>query len=178
MYELMKDCDAVVSCFGHNLTCKGMFGVPKKLVTQSITKTCEYIKNNSNSKVIKFVLMNTAGNSNRDLKEHISFFQKCVISLLRFILPPHLDNENAADYLRIKIGQGNKNIEWVAVRPDSLLNKEEVSEYKVFSSQTRSAIFNAGETSRINVAHFMTELISNNETWEKWKGQMPVIYNQ
>jgi len=66
----------------------------------------------------KFVLMNTTGNRNRDLDERISFAQKCVIGLLRILLPPHVDNEKAADYLRTQIGQNNTAVEWVAVRPD------------------------------------------------------------
>ena len=51
--------------------------------------------------------MNTTGNRNRDLNEPISLAQKCVIGLLRLLLPPHADNEDAADYLRTKIGQND-----------------------------------------------------------------------
>lgn len=63
--------------------------------------------------------MNTTSNRNCDLNKPISFAQKLVIGLLRLILPPHVDNEKAADYLRIQMGQNNKNIEWVAVRRDT-----------------------------------------------------------
>jgi hypothetical protein len=122
--------------------------------------------------------MNTAGNSNRDIPERVSFGQKVVIWLLRALLPPHLDNERAADYLRTKIGQNNENIEWVTVRPDNLIDEGEVTEYEVHASPTRSAIFDAGVTSRINVAHFMAVLITDDVIWGKWKGQMPVIYNK
>ena len=122
--------------------------------------------------------MNTAGNSNRDLDEWVSFGQKCVIGLLRLLLPPHVDNEKAADYLRIRIGQNDGTLEWAAVRPDNLINEDEVTDYEVHSSPIRSAIFDAGVTSRINVGHFMADLITDNDTWNKWKGQMPVIYNK
>jgi len=121
--------------------------------------------------------MNTAGNSNRDLAEPVSFAQKCVIGMLRIALPPHADDEDAADYLRSVVGPDAKAIEWVAVRPDNLANESAVSKYDVFPSPTRSAIFNAGKTSRINVAHFMAELISGDGIWTQWNGQMPVIYN-
>ncbi|MAX09624.1 MAG: NAD-dependent epimerase, partial [Candidatus Marinimicrobia bacterium] len=30
--------------------------------------------------------------------------------------------------------------------------------------------------SRVNVAAFMNKLITDQNLWEKWKGQMPVIY--
>lgn len=39
------------------------------------------------------------------------------------------------------------------------------------------AIFAPGQTSRINVGHFMADLITRDDTWARWKGQMPVIYN-
>jgi hypothetical protein len=177
MCEYVKDCTAVASCLGHNLTLKGIFGKPRKLVTDTVSLLCEAVQKNSPEKRIKFVLMNTTGNSNRDTHEPVSSAQKIVFGLLRALLPPHADNENAADYLRVNIGQNNPFIEWSAVRPDNLIDEEEVTEYSLHKSPTRSAIFDAGKTSRINVAHFMTQLILDDNLWNKWKGQMPVIYN-
>lgn len=178
MIDLSLDCDAIISCLGHNLTLKGVYGQPLKLVTDATQRLCSAIEKNKPKHKVKFILMNTTGNSNRDLNEPISFAQKCVIGLLRLILPPHVDNEKAADYLRTKIGQNNQFIEWAAVRPDGLIDDDAVSDYKIHTSPTRSAIFNAGKTSRINVAHFMANLISDSALWEKWKGKMPVIYNE
>ncbi|MFT5749842.1 MAG: nucleoside-diphosphate-sugar epimerase [Ancylomarina sp.] len=177
MVELVSGCDALASCLGHNMNLKGIYGKPHRLVTDATRRLCQAIKANNSEKPIKFVLMNTTGNRNRDLHEPISLGQKCVIGLLRLVLPPHVDNEKAADYLRIQVGQNNGAIEWTAVRPDGLIDNENISQYEIHPSPTRSAIFNAGQTSRINVAHFMADLITNGETWEKWKGQMPVIYN-
>ncbi|MCB1807502.1 MAG: NAD(P)-dependent oxidoreductase, partial [Candidatus Competibacteraceae bacterium] len=117
-------------------------------------------------------------NSNRDLAEQISLGQKCVIGLLRLLLPPHVDNEQAADYLRTRIGQNDVAIEWSAVRPDSLIDASDVTGYELHASPIRSAIFNAGTSSRINVGHFMAELITDDATWNTWKGRMPVLYNQ
>ncbi|EAR01243.1 NAD(P)-dependent oxidoreductase [Maribacter sp. HTCC2170] len=178
MNELVHNCDAVASCLGHNLTWKGMYGQPRKLVTDAARRLCNAIITNNTKRPIKFVLMNTTGNRNRDLNEPISFAQKCVLGLLRLLLPPHVDNEKAADFLRTQIGQNNDFIEWAAVRPDGLINEDEVTEYEIHPSPIRSAIFNAGKTSRINVGHFMASLINENELWTKWKGQMPVIYNK
>ncbi|SNR39163.1 NAD(P)H-binding [Lutibacter agarilyticus] len=178
MIEIVKDCHAVASCLGHNLTWKGVYGQPRRLVTDATQRLCSAIKSNNPRKPIKYVLMNTTGNRNRDLNEPISFAQKCVIGLLRLLLPPHVDNEKAADYLRAQIGQNNDFIEWVAVRPDSLINEKDVTSYEIHTSPTRSAIFNAGKVSRINVGHFMASLINDNNLWAKWKGQMPVIYSK
>ena len=89
-----------------------------------------------------------------------------------------VDNEKASDYLRLNIGQKNDSISWVVVRPDTLINKETVSKYEAFASPTTSALFKPGKTSRINVGNFMAKLIINNNLWDKWKGQMPVVYNE
>ncbi|HRX04286.1 MAG TPA: NAD(P)-dependent oxidoreductase, partial [Anaerolineae bacterium] len=86
-------------------------------------------------------------------------------------------NEAAADYLRAGIGQNDPSIEWVAVRPDNLIDEDKVTRYEVYPSPIRSGIFDPGKTSRINVGHFMAQLITDNDTWKRWKGQMPVIYN-
>ena len=176
--KYVSGCQVIASCLGHNLSWKGVYGQPRKLVTDATHKLCEAITANNPKQPVKYVLMNTTGNSNRDLNEPISFAQKCVIGLLRLILPPHVDNEKAADYLRTKIGQNNQFIEWIAVRPDGLTNEDEVTDYDIHLSPTRSAIFNAGKVSRINVGHFMATLISNTDLWNKWKGQMPVIYSK
>ena len=177
MVALARGCHAVVSCLGHNLTLQGIYGRPRRLVTDTVYRLCNAIRENEPPEPIKFILMNTTGNRNKDLVERISFSQKCIIGLLRLVLPPHVDNEKAAEYLRTKIGQNHPQIQWVAVRPDGLINEEEVTSYKIFESPIRSAIFDAGTTSRINVANFIAKLIKSDKTWNTWVGKMPVIYN-
>lgn len=173
----VRGCDAVVSCLGHNINLKGIYGQPRRLVTEAARRLCNAIKANQADAVTKYVLMNTTGNRNRDLQEPASAGQRMVIGLLRLLLPPQADNEEAADYLRTTIGQQDKAIEWVAVRPDGLIDEEQVTGYEVYPSPIRNPIFNPGKTSRINVAHFMAELITSDTLWKRWKGQMPVIYN-
>ena len=173
----VSGCDAVASCLGHNLTLKGIYGHPRRLVTDATRRLCAAIRANGTAAPTKFVLMNTAGNQNRDLEESISFGQKCVVGLIRALVPPHPDNEQAADYLRTQVGQRDAAIEWVAVRPDTLTDEEQVSEYSAHPSPTRSAIFNPGKTSRIDVADFMARLVTDAALWDEWKGRMPVLYS-
>ncbi len=177
LVQHVKGCDAVVSCLGHNMSLKGLYGSPRRLVTDASRRLCYAIMENESKKPTRFVLMNTAGNSNRDLQEPVSFGQRCVTGLIRLLLPPHADNEKAADFLRCKIGRSHPDIEWVVVRPDTLTDAAAVSEYEEHPSPTRSAIFNPGCTSRINAAHFMTRLITEDAVWNRWRGQMPVLYN-
>jgi putative NADH-flavin reductase len=174
--QYLTECEAILSCLGHNLTFKGMFGHPRRLVTDAIKKSVKTIESMNVDNKFKIILMNTTGNSNRDIPEKPPYSQRFVISLLRLLLPPHIDNEKAADFLRTQVGQNN-NIEWVAVRPDSLINEDKVSQYDINVFPVRNVIFNAGTTSRINVADFMSDLVIKSELWNKWKGKMPVIYN-
>jgi nucleoside-diphosphate-sugar epimerase len=177
MKQHVAGCNAVASCLGHNLTLKGIFGKPRRLVTEATRRLCMAIKANKSEASIKFVLMNTVANRNRDLNESISFAQKCLIGLLRLLVPPHPDNEEAAEYLRTVIGQKDNAIEWTAVRPSALIDEESASEIEIYTSPMRS-ILKDGQISRINVGYFMADLITNNDIWNKWKGQMPVIYNK
>jgi len=176
--ELVEGCDAVASCLGHNLSVKGMWGQPRRLVTEATRRLCRALSRSTSERRAKLVLMNTTGNRNRDLDERISFAQACVVALIRRLVPPHADNEEAAEYLRSEIGQAHERIEWAVVRPDGLVDEDEVSAYETHPSPTRSAIFDAGKTSRINVAHFMASLVTDEELWRRWRGQMPVLYNQ
>jgi len=175
--EQVKGCYAVVSCLGHNLSFKGIYGQPRKLVTDAARRLCTAIGKVTGTGKVKYILMNTTGNQNRDLEEPIMLKEKVVVGIIRVLLPPHVDNEQAADYLRVEIGHNHDRIDWVTVRPDTLIDHVEVSEYTLHPSPIRSALFNAGKTSRINVGHFMAELATDDELFESWKGQMPVIYN-
>ena len=173
----LNGCNVVVSCLGHNLTFKGMFGKPRRLVYDAIKKVINAIDLLESGNKTKIILMNTTGNSNRDIPERPPFSQRVVILLLRLLLPPHLDNEKAADFLRTAIGQDHQQIEWVAVRPDSLMNESVVTKYIIHPSPTRNAIFDSAPTSRENVANFMANLATDSKLWATWKGKMPVIYN-
>ena len=176
--ELVKKNDAIGSCLGHNLTLKGMFGEPRKLVTETIQRLCKAVQDSDQKKPVKVVLMNTTGVKNKDIQEKWSLGEGIVMSLVRKIIPPQSDNEQAAEYLRSHIGRNNNKIEWVIVRPDTLVNEDKITEYQVFDSPIRSPLFDAGTTSRINVGSFMSELIINESKWNEWKGKMPVIYNR
>ena len=175
--ELMSDCDSVVCCLGHNISFKGLFGKPRMLATNSIKNICDAIERSRKEKV-KLILMNTTANMNRKLKENYSCKDKIVLSILKLFLPPHKDNVEAANFLSFNIEKNNSKVEWIAVRPDTLINEEKVSAYEIIESPKRSPVFDAGKTSRINVAHFIVELLLNKDWWDLWKFKMPVIYNK
>ena len=175
MAEIVKGCDAVVSCLGHVLSFNGLFGNPRKLCTDATRRLCNAIEKNTPAKPTKFILMNTVGVQNPFLGEKRKWFERGLLTVLRHTMPPHRDNETAAEYLYGTVGKENRHIEWCAVRPDSLVNAE-VSPYDVKESPV-TGIFTGRPTARSNVAHFMSELIENAELWNTWKFRMPVIMN-
>jgi nucleoside-diphosphate-sugar epimerase len=173
--DLVKDCDSVICCLGHNISFKGLYGPPHKLVYNAAAKIIEALQSLELNP--KFILMSTTAYTNKKTGEVNTFGERIVFSLLKGLLPPHKDNMLAADHLVYKL-DSKTNIEWVAVRPDSLFDEENVSEYEIHNNKTRSAIFNPGKTSRINVSNFMTELVTNEKLWLEWKHKTPVIYNK
>ena len=180
MQDYLRDCGAAVSCLGHNLTFKGMYGRPQKLVTHAVRKMVKAAARPDrelDGGKFRLILMNTTGNRNRDLRESVSLGERIVTGLLWLLLPPHQDNVQAGEYLRKKVGRNHTTVEWAAVRPDTLIDNATPTEYSVHPSPVRSALFNAGKTSRINVGHFMADLAVNAALWEEWKGRMPVVYN-
>ena len=176
--DVLDDVDAVISCLGHNITFKGIWGKPYRLVTDAIRKIHQTVGMKNANKVIKLVLMNTTACLDADMKEKFTIAERIVIAIMRFLLPPQRDNEQAVNYLTHVIGKNERSIEWIAVRPDTLVNEEEVTDYTVHDSPVRSPIFNAGKTSRINVGNFIMSLMCNNEKWVKWRYRMPVLYNK
>jgi nucleoside-diphosphate-sugar epimerase len=173
--DLVKDCDSVICCLGHNINFKGIFGAPHKLVFNTVLKIIEALL--SLNPKLKFVLISTTAYTNRKTGEVNTFGERIIFSLLKVLLPPHKDNMLAADHLVYKVGL-KTNIDWVAVRPDSLFDEDNLSEYELHNKKTRSPIFNPGKTSRINVSNFMVELITNDKLWQEWKHKTPVIYNK
>ena len=174
--EYVSGCDAVVSCLGHVLSVKGIFGAPRKLCTEATRRLCDAIAWNRPTMATKFVLMNTVGVANPTLVETRSMFERVVLAGLRWLVPPHTDNEMAADHLMSTVGQRHKYIEWCSVRPDSLIN-DDVSPYDIEESPV-TGLFSGRPTSRANVAHFMTQLVGDDAVWKQWRFKMPVIMNR
>lgn len=175
MAEHVVDCDAVVSCLGHVMNLKGMFGHPRRLCTDATRRLCDAIEESRPSNPIKFILMNTVAVQNPDLEENRAWFERGLLAVLRHTLPPHRDNETAAEHLHQNVGRQSKHVEWCSVRPDSLVNAE-VSSYDIVRSPT-TGILTGRPTARANVAHFMVELVEDAELWSTWRFGMPVIMN-
>jgi putative NADH-flavin reductase len=175
--HLVEGCDAVISCLGHNVTAQGMFGKPRFFVSDTLKNVCKAITKNAQRKV-KVILMNTTAFTNKEIGEKNTVGEKIIFSFLLAALPPHNDNMKAVNYLLQEVGTRNEKIEWVAVRPDALFDESQESTYIAVESLQRSPLFNPGRTSRINVSHFMSQLLVDKELWQKWNFKTPVLYNE
>ncbi|HOX31753.1 MAG TPA: NAD(P)H-binding protein, partial [Spirochaetales bacterium] len=65
---LVEGCDAIVSCLGHNITLKGIYGAPRLLVRGAIQGCCEALRRGGGGKR-KLVLMSTTASEDRELRE-------------------------------------------------------------------------------------------------------------
>lgn len=170
----LRGCDTVISCLGHSLNLLGILGPPYALVTDSVARLCRGIEALQPPAPVKFILMSSVSvHRPGGLDMRRSSFEKAFLWLLRGVLPPARDNQRAADFLLNEIGPSHGSIQWVVVRPDSLLEGG-VSGYALHEGLVDS-LFAPGRTRMANVAHFMCELATNPETWAEWRSKLPVI---
>ncbi|MBK8597962.1 MAG: NAD(P)H-binding protein [Holophagales bacterium] len=176
MQRHLAGCDAVLSCLGHVLSLKGIFGPPRDLVTRATSRLCRGIEALAPAKPVKLVLMSSVSvHRPRGLDTRRGAFERAFLRMLCGVLPPAMDNQKAADFLLERIGPGHAFVQWAVVRPDSLLAGE-ISEYTLHEGLVNSLLA-PGSTNIANVAHFMCELVTNPEKWADWKGRLPVIVN-
>jgi hypothetical protein len=176
LQQHLRGCDAVVSCLGHVLNLRGIFGSPRDLVTRATMRLCRGVEALQPPVPVKFVLMSSVSvNRPGGMDKRRGSFERAFLGVLCGVLPPAMDNQRAANFLLEKIGPNNAYVQWAAVRPDSLLEGG-VSEYTSHEGLVNS-LFAPGSTNMANVAHFMCELVTNPETWTDWKGKLPVVVN-
>lgn len=166
--------NAIVSCLGHVISFRGVFGPPRDLVTGATARLCRAVELLEPAQPVRFILMTSVSvHQSRDLDPRRGAFERAFLCVLRALVPPAKDNQRAADHLRERIGREHRFLEWVVVRPDSLLDGE-VSEYAVHPSLVHS-LASPGHSRMANVAHFMCELVTDPKTWADWRSRLPVI---
>ncbi len=176
LQHALGGCDAVISCLGHVISFKGIFGPPRDLVTQATTRLCRGIESLRPAKPVKFILMTSVSvNHPGGFDTRRRTFEKAFMRILRCLVPPAEDNQQAANFLYGGIGMTSPFVQWTVVRPDTLLEGE-VSQYTLHEGLV-SSLFAPDSTNMANVAHFMCELFANPKAWDDWKGKLPVIIN-
>lgn len=172
----MDGCVAVISCLGHVINFKGIFGPPHDLVARATERLCRAAETLAPTTPIRFILMSSVSvNRPNRADTRRGAFERALLRVLCALVPPAKDNQRAADYLIGRIGPSNPFVEWVAVRPDSLLEGD-VTPYELHEGLV-SSLFSPGSTNMANVAHFMCELATMDAAWSSWRGKLPVIVN-
>jgi nucleoside-diphosphate-sugar epimerase len=174
--DLVQSCDAVVCCLGHNINLKGVFGPPRDLVEQATTRVCRAIEALQPDKPVRYILMSSVSVNQPDGRDtRRGGLEKAGLAVLRGLVPPARDNQRAADFLCAEIGTADPFVEWVAVRPDTLVEGA-VTEYSLHEGLV-SSLARPDNTNMANVAHFMCELVQDPQVWDDWRCALPVIVN-
>ena len=174
--QLVRGCDAVISCLGHVVSLKGVFGPPRDLVTRATRRLCQAIEASQSAAPAKFVLMSSVSvNQPEGRDTRRGSLEKVVLSAMRTLVPPAGDNQRAADFLSREVGTASTSVRWVAVRPDTLIEGD-VSDYDAHEDLV-SSLFRPDKTNMANVAHFMCELVTSEDAWRAWDGTLPVVVN-
>ena len=172
----VEGCDAVVSCLGHVMSARGMFGPPRDLVTRSVKRVYRATRELRPAQPVKLILMSSVSVNRRGgLDTRRGWSERAVVWTLRGLVPPARDNQRAADFLQDVIEAADAYAQWVAVRPDTL-QEGDVTEYALHEGLVDS-LFRPGATTMANVAHFMCELATDSAAWATWQGKLPVIVN-
>jgi hypothetical protein len=172
----VRGCDGVISCLGHVISLKGVFGPPRDLVTQATMRLCRAIEAVEPAAPIKFILMSSVSVNRPNLLDtRRGMFERACVAAIRGLVPPAKDNQRAADFLCSNFGADNPFVQWAVVRPDTLLDGD-LSEYALDEGLVGS-LFKPDRTNMANVAHFMCQLATDPKVWDDWKGKLPVVVN-
>jgi len=177
LQDHVRGCDAVISFLGHVLDLRGVLGPPRDLVAQATARLCRAIEALRPDRPARFILLTSVSvHRPGGLDTRRGALERAFMWLIRTLLPPAKDNQQAADFLQERLGPANPFVEWVVVRPDTLLEGD-VSAYALHEGLV-NGLFSPGQTNMANVAHFMCELVTSPKAWADWKGKAPVIVNE
>jgi nucleoside-diphosphate-sugar epimerase len=176
LQDHLRGCGAVISCLGHVLTVRGVLGPPRDLVTRATARLCRALQALRPARPARFILMTSVSvHRPGGLDTRRGALERAFMWAIRTLLPPAKDNQQAAEFLQQRLGPADPFVEWVVVRPDTLLEGD-VTEYRLHEGLV-NGLFSPGQTNMANVAHFMCELATSPKAWADWKGKAPVIVN-
>lgn len=172
----LAGCEVVISCLGHNVNVRDVFGPPRDLVSSAVDRICRAAESLRPDRPVRFILMSSVSverPGRMDTRRKAP--ERAMVALLRALVPPARDNQHASDILCGADGRSPGCVEWVVVRPDSL-REGEATPYALHEGLVTS-LARPGETNMANIAEFMSELATDDATWDRFKGSWPVIVN-
>ncbi len=168
--------DAVICCLGHTISLRGIFGPPRDLVEAAVRKVAAAVASLRPAAPVRLILMSSVS-VHRPVRADArrGAVERAFMGVMRGLVPPARDNQRAADVLAAEVGGDAPFLEWVVVRPDSLVDGD-VSAYRLDEGLVAS-LFQPDTTRMANVAHFMVELATDEAAWRSWRGKMPVVFD-
>jgi nucleoside-diphosphate-sugar epimerase len=171
---LLEGCDTVISCLGHRTNPRGIFGPPRDLLRRAVRNVAAAVAASPRTSPVRLILMTSVSVNQPDHADtRRGFGQRAFLRVLGALIPPTRDNQRAADHLARELGSDDPGLQWVVVRPDTL-TEGDVSGYAVHDGIVAS-LFRPDHTRMANVAHFMCELTTDTQAWQRRRGGMPVI---
>lgn len=166
----------VISCLGHTISLRGVLGPPRDLVEAAVRKVAAAVASLRPAAPVRLILMSSVS-VHRPVRADArrGAVERAFMGVMRGLVPPARDNQRAADVLAAEVGGDAPFLEWVVVRPDSLIDGE-TSAYRLEEGLVAS-LFKPDTTRMANVAHFMAELATDEAAWRRWCGSMPVVFD-
>ena len=169
--EYCNNVEFVVCCLGHSSSFKGIYGHPRRFVSDTVERFSTVLASSTGLKR-KFIVMTSDGVPHPS-DDPYGFWLRTIMGCIRRCVPPHADNEAVGIYFNNLIGAGN--MEWIMVRPTNLTNGP-VTRYKLHN-KPMGLIFGKQVVTRANVAKFMVDLIIDPSLFNEYRFRMPVVHD-
>jgi nucleoside-diphosphate-sugar epimerase len=170
----LDGCDTVVSCLGHNVSLRGLFGPPRDLVAGAVRRVREAAQGRPTADPVRLVLMSSVSVNLPDRADsRRGNAERAYLAALRAVLPPVRDNQQAADILLHEVGADDPQLQWVAVRPDTLIEGDDAP-FALHDTLVAS-IWRPDRTRMSQVAHVICDLVTDDGAWQQWRSRMPVL---
>jgi nucleoside-diphosphate-sugar epimerase len=170
----VADVTAVVSCLGHAVSLRGVFGPPRDLVEGAVQRACAAIEARQPATPVRVVLMSSVSvHRPPPADPRRGGGERAFLAALRALVPPARDNQRAADALVDGVGRDAAFVAWAVVRPDTLVDGE-AAPVRVEEGLV-SGLFRPGTTRRTSLARFLADLATDDDAWARWRGTLPVV---
>ena len=198
----VRECECVVSCLGHNLTLKGMFGRPRQLCVETVRQVCDAVarqkgarkdiasseeeqkkedenaNTNTNNEPLCLIVVSTEGVSRFDGADpKRGALERALLKALYVLLPPMKDNVEVVRFLH-ELKETNETstpshrVVEFCAVRPSDMRDGEESPHEAHA-ELQNGLFDAGNTTRANVGAFIADLVTKPETWARWRNAFP-----
>ena len=199
----VRECECVVSCLGHNLTLKGMFGRPRQLCVETVRQVCDAVARqkggrkdiasseeeeqkkedentttNTNNEPLRLIVVSTEGVSRFDGADpKRGALERALLKALYVLLPPMKDNVEVVRFLHELKETNETSTPSHRVVEFCAVRPSDMRDGEESPheahAELQNGLFDAGNTTRANVGAFIADLVTKPETWARWRNAFP-----